>query len=176
MHFQQHGSRCRMWVAPEIRDPVCCHAPTRKSISYFGAVRIRDGRLVVSKPEGRFDAQTCWSFLRILRRRARRRVVGSWSSPTTPDTTMPSSTPSGVGCRRQTSPCFSFRLTALNSIRSSASGNSCGNSGCTTAISRLSTNSFKSSNRSSRFGRGRILCFDVCAPSANMSSYLRRCV
>jgi transposase len=62
-----------MWVAPEIRDPICCHAPTRKSISYFGAVRIRDGRLVVSKPEGRFDAKTCWSFLRKLRRRARRR-------------------------------------------------------------------------------------------------------
>lgn len=62
-----------MWVAPENRDPVCRHAPTRKSVSYFGAVRIRDGRLVVSKPEGRFDAQTCWKFLRKLRRRARRR-------------------------------------------------------------------------------------------------------
>ena len=73
MHFQQHGSRCRMWVAPENRDPICRHAPTRKSISYFGAVRIRDGCLVVSKPEGRFDAKTCWTFLRKLRRRARRR-------------------------------------------------------------------------------------------------------
>lgn len=62
-----------MWVAPENRDPICRHAPTRKSISYFGAVRIRDGRLVVSKPEGRFDAQTCWKFLRKLRRHARRR-------------------------------------------------------------------------------------------------------
>jgi len=73
VHFQQHGSRCRMWIAPEIRDPICRHAPTRKSISYFGAVRIRDGRLVVSKPEGSFDAKTCWSFLRKLRRCARRR-------------------------------------------------------------------------------------------------------
>jgi len=62
-----------MWVAPENRDPVCRHAPTRKSVSYFGAVRIGDGRLVASKPEGRFDAKTCWSFLRKLRRRARRR-------------------------------------------------------------------------------------------------------
>lgn len=61
-----------MWVPPEIRDPVCRHAPTRKSISYFGAVRIRDGRLVTSKPEGRFDAQTCWAFLRKLRRASRR--------------------------------------------------------------------------------------------------------
>jgi transposase len=73
VHFQQHGSRCRMWVPPEIRDPVCYHAPTRKSISYFGAVRIRDGRLVTSKPEGRFDAETCWRFLRQLRRVSRRR-------------------------------------------------------------------------------------------------------
>jgi transposase len=61
-----------MWVPPEIRDPVLVHAPTRKSISYFGAVRIGDGRLVTSKPEGRFDAQTCWSFLRRLRKRSRR--------------------------------------------------------------------------------------------------------
>lgn len=73
VHFQQHGSRCRMWIPPEVRDPVCRHAPTRKSISYFGAVRITDGRLVTSKPEGRFDAQTCWRFLRKLRRAARRR-------------------------------------------------------------------------------------------------------
>ena len=62
-----------MWVPPEIRDPVCHHAPTRKSISYFGAVRIGDGKLVTSKPEGRFDAETCWRFLRQLRRVARRR-------------------------------------------------------------------------------------------------------
>jgi transposase len=62
-----------MWIPPEIRDPICRHAPTRKSISYFGAVRVRDGRLVASKPEGHFDAQTCWSFLRKLRRSSRRR-------------------------------------------------------------------------------------------------------
>jgi hypothetical protein len=74
VHFQQHGSRCRMWVPPEIRDPVYHHAPTRKSISYFGAVRIGDGKLVASKPEGRFDAETCWRFLRKLRRAARRRA------------------------------------------------------------------------------------------------------
>jgi hypothetical protein len=73
VHFQQHGSRCRTWIPPEVRDPVCRHAPTRKSISYFGAVRIADGRLVTSKPEGRFNAQTCWRFLRKLRRAAKRR-------------------------------------------------------------------------------------------------------
>jgi hypothetical protein len=64
VHFQQHGSRCRMWVPPEVDDPVCLHAPTRKSISFFGAVRLQDGKLVMSRPEGMFDAHTCWDFLR----------------------------------------------------------------------------------------------------------------
>jgi transposase len=68
VHFQQHGSRCRMWVPPELSDPVCFHAPTRKSISFFGAVRLRDGKLVMSRPEGMFNAETCWDFLRKLRR------------------------------------------------------------------------------------------------------------
>ena len=60
-----------MWVPPEVKDPVCYHAPTRKSISFFGAVRLRDGKLVMSRPEGMFDAQTCWQFLRNLERRTR---------------------------------------------------------------------------------------------------------
>jgi hypothetical protein len=32
VHFQQHGSRCRMWKPPEVKDPVLLHAPTRKSV------------------------------------------------------------------------------------------------------------------------------------------------
>jgi hypothetical protein len=78
VHFQQHGSRCRMWVTLVIKDPVCRHAPTRKAISYFGAVRIRDGKLCTSKPAGYFDGQTCWEYLRRLRNvssRSNRRVV-----------------------------------------------------------------------------------------------------
>ena len=46
VRFEQHGSACRMWVAPEIKDPVLLHHPTRKGIGYFGAVRIRDGKFV----------------------------------------------------------------------------------------------------------------------------------
>ena len=46
VHFQQHGSRCRMWIPPDVKDPVLLHAPTRKSVGYFGAVRLRDGRFV----------------------------------------------------------------------------------------------------------------------------------
>jgi transposase len=71
VHFQQHGSRCRMWVPPEVDDPVCLHTPTRKSISFFGAVRLADGKLVMSRPEGMFDADTCWQFLRKLERMTR---------------------------------------------------------------------------------------------------------
>lgn len=71
VHFQQHGSRCRMWVPPEVDDPVCRHAPTRKSISFFGAVRLRDGKLLTSRPEGMFNAETCWDFLRKLERHSR---------------------------------------------------------------------------------------------------------
>src|SRR5690606_23730629 len=39
VHFQQYGSRCRMWVPPETRDPVLLHHPTRRGVGYFGAVR-----------------------------------------------------------------------------------------------------------------------------------------
>jgi transposase len=78
VHFQQHGSRCRMWMPPEVRDPMLPHAPTRKSVGYFGAVRIRDGKFVYQREVDRFNAQTCWDFLIRLKRasgRSGRRVV-----------------------------------------------------------------------------------------------------
>ena len=57
-----------MWVPPEDRDPIVRHAPTRKGVGYYGAVRLRDGRLVWRREEGRFNGATHWSFLRHLRR------------------------------------------------------------------------------------------------------------
>ena len=79
VHFQQHGSRCRMWVPPEIKEPVLLHAPTRKSVGYFGAVRLRDGKFVYAREEEKFNAQSCWQFLKQLHhkslRSARRAVV-----------------------------------------------------------------------------------------------------
>jgi transposase len=57
-----------MWVPPELDDPICLHAPTRKSISFFGGVRLKDGKLVMSRPNGMFDASTCWNFYRKLER------------------------------------------------------------------------------------------------------------
>jgi len=78
VHFQQHGSRCRMWIPPETKDPVLLHHPTRKSVGYFGAVRLRDGRFIHHREDDRFNAISFWAFLKDLRRASRsadRRVV-----------------------------------------------------------------------------------------------------
>ena len=72
-HFQQHGSRCEMWVPPEEKDPVLQHAPTRKSVALFGAVNLRSGALVtmVTSP---FNSESFGAFLGELSRyRDRRR-------------------------------------------------------------------------------------------------------
>jgi transposase len=79
VRFQQYGSRCRMWIPPEIRDPVLLHHPTRKSVGYWGAVRLRDGAFVYRREIDSFNGQTCLEFLRQLHARscrsARDRVV-----------------------------------------------------------------------------------------------------
>lgn len=76
-HFQQHGTRCRMWIPREDRDPVVLHAPTRKSVALFGAVNLLTGTLVTMfAPQ--FDALTFQAFLRMLlrhRRRSRNQTV-----------------------------------------------------------------------------------------------------
>ena len=67
-----------MWIPPEVDDPVVLHHPTRKSVGYFGAVRLRDGTFLFEREDHAFDAMTTWNFLRQLRqcsRRAGRRVV-----------------------------------------------------------------------------------------------------
>jgi len=67
-----------MWVPPEEKDPVLLHHPTRKSVGYFGAVRLRDGKLVFQREEEKFNAVTFHTFLKRLRQassRSGRRVV-----------------------------------------------------------------------------------------------------
>ena len=67
-----------MWVPPEDVDPVLLHHPTRKSVGYFGAVRLRDGKLVFQREERKFNAMTFHTFLKHLRRvssRSGRRVA-----------------------------------------------------------------------------------------------------
>jgi len=61
-----------------VADPVVLHHPTRQSVGYFGAVRLRDGKFLFAREANRFDAMTTWNFLGQLRqcsRRAGRRVV-----------------------------------------------------------------------------------------------------
>ena len=67
-----------MWIPPEVADPVVLHHPTRKSVGYFGAVRLRDGKLVCRRETDRFNGETYLRFLRHLKCRAThsgRRVV-----------------------------------------------------------------------------------------------------
>jgi transposase len=76
-HFQQHGSRCTMWVPPEDTDPIVLHAPTRKSVAVFGAICAGDGRMVARREE-KFNAATFLSLLKQLvrhRRRGRKMMV-----------------------------------------------------------------------------------------------------
>jgi transposase len=66
-----------MWIAPESRDPVVMHAPTRKSVACFGAVNLSTGCLVTWFCP-RFNGETFEAFVRRLlrhRRRGRRMVL-----------------------------------------------------------------------------------------------------
>lgn len=56
-----------MWIPWEDEDPVVWHFPGRKSVGYFGAVRLRDGLGVFQKESGRFNGMTFWTFLQRLR-------------------------------------------------------------------------------------------------------------
>lgn len=72
VHFQQYGSRCRMWIPPETKDPVLYHHPTRKSIGYFGAVRLRDGKFVYRRESDKFNGESFHAFLKSLRQKSSR--------------------------------------------------------------------------------------------------------
>jgi transposase len=67
-HFQQHGTRCTMWVPPEEKDPVVLHAPTKKNISLFGAVNLSSGKLI-HHMSPIFNAATFGDFLKMLSKR-----------------------------------------------------------------------------------------------------------
>lgn len=78
VHFQQYGSICRMWVPPEAKDPVVKHNPTRKSVGYFGAVRLKDGKLVYEKELEKFNGESFLKFMKKLKKissRTGKRVV-----------------------------------------------------------------------------------------------------
>ncbi len=54
MHFQQHGSRCRMWISPETKKPILLPHPTRRSAGHYGAVRLRDGKFFFHRETDKF--------------------------------------------------------------------------------------------------------------------------
>lgn len=56
-----------MWVPPEDKDPILLHHPTRKSVGYFGAVRLGDGKFVSLREENKFNADTYLGFMKYLR-------------------------------------------------------------------------------------------------------------
>jgi hypothetical protein len=56
-----------MWVPPETRDPVVYHHPTRKSVGYFAAVRLRDGEFLFRRETGRFNGVSFGEFLTVFR-------------------------------------------------------------------------------------------------------------
>lgn len=56
-----------MWVPPETKDPVLLKHPTARSVGYFGAVRLRDGKFIFRREEEKFNAETFFVFLKYLR-------------------------------------------------------------------------------------------------------------
>ena len=77
-HFQQHGTSCRMWIPPETKDPVLLKKPTRESVGYYGAVRLRDGKFIYQREEDKFNAETFFRFIKKLRRltaRSKKQIV-----------------------------------------------------------------------------------------------------
>ncbi len=59
-----------MWVPPEDRDPIVVHAPTRKSVGLFGALRLATGQLVTRQATP-FNEATFGAFLQQLQRHRR---------------------------------------------------------------------------------------------------------
>ena len=64
-----------MWVPPEVKDPILWQAPTHKTIGMFGAVRLKEGRLVAQQWE-EFNGETFEIFLtHLIRHRLPRKKM-----------------------------------------------------------------------------------------------------
>jgi hypothetical protein len=121
VHFQQHGSRCRMWIPPEIKDPILLHLPPRVwGIS--GPCACGMGALCsVWKPANSMGPASCSFFSNsVPPAPAADRL---WSSPRIPVITTPACTDHG-GTMPINLPWTSFPLTVPNSTRSSECGSS----------------------------------------------------
>ena len=140
VYFQQHGSRCRTWIPPEIKDPVLLHhAPTRKSVGYFGGVRLRDGRFVFRLENRQIQwAPASFSSSSNSAPPAAAPGDGLWSSPTMPVITTPACTDRGGNNTPITLPWTSCPLTVPNSTPSSECGSSPGGAVYTIVTSPIS--------------------------------------
>src|SRR5260370_28884625 len=95
VHFQQHGSRCRMWIPPEIKDPVLLHALPARVWAISGPCACGMGALCsVWKPANSMGRASC-SFSSSSAPPAAEPGDGLWSSPTTPVITTPACTDRG---------------------------------------------------------------------------------
>jgi transposase len=56
-----------MWIPPELKHPVILQHPTRKSVGYFGAIRLGDGKFAYGCEPKVFNAETFWTFMKKLR-------------------------------------------------------------------------------------------------------------
>lgn len=78
VYFQLYGTICKMWIAPEDLNPAVYLNPVRKGARYLGAVRLRDGKFVYQREMDKFNGDTFFKFLKLLRKitaRSSRKIV-----------------------------------------------------------------------------------------------------
>jgi transposase len=56
-----------MWIPPELKHPIVLQHPTRKSVGYFGAIRLCDGKFAYRREPTVFNGETFWKFMKKLR-------------------------------------------------------------------------------------------------------------
>jgi len=101
-----------MWVPPETKDPIVYHHPTRKSVGYFAAVRLRDGKFLFRRETGRFNGETFWDFLKVFGKSVPSPAAAFWPSATTHSITAPNSIWSVATSRLPSSAWISCHPTA----------------------------------------------------------------
>src|SRR5262249_9549880 len=65
-----HNSKDRGAVCGSLQRPEILWftiTPTRKSVGYFAAVRLRDGEFLFRRESGRFNGESFWEFLKVFR-------------------------------------------------------------------------------------------------------------
>jgi hypothetical protein len=89
VHFQQHGSRCRMWIPPESRTQFSCTLPPARLWAISGPYVCEMGVLCsVWKPANSMDPVSC-NFSSNSAPPVAGRGDGFWSLPTMPGITTP---------------------------------------------------------------------------------------